>query len=412
MVLSVLAGDWTPLLAAESQVSDLEFQETPHDYWSRPLRDPVTRLKAGLENGTIALERSSERAFLVSLLKVLRIPATSQLLVFSTTSLQLRLISPSNPRALYFNEEVYLGYIPGGRIEVAALDPALGAIFYIFDIPRGTNALRFERSDRCMNCHASEDTSDIPGLVVRSVLPGPSGGSLRAFRSGRTGHAIPYEDRLGGWFVTGQGALTNHWGNVLGQPSPGGPTRRAMAFGTSFDIARYPVATSDALAHLLHEHQIGFLNRIVHATYRARACLHESKERLGPEHERLLDQHADELVRYILFADEAALPSGGLGGDPFFKKDFLSERRTAKDGSSLKDLELRTRLFRYRCSYMLYTTPFQELPAVVKGRVYAKLKAALNEAVPDPAYAYMPSAEKQAIRRILGDTLPDLPRDW
>src|SRR5262249_7009057 len=186
-------------------VSDLDFQQPPHDYWTRPLHDPVTQLKADLESGRLALDRSTERAFLLSLLQSLRIPASSQILVFSTTSLQLRLISPSNPRALYFNDEVYVGFIPGGRFEVVSLAPELGGVFYIFDIPRGAEPLRLDRSDRCMNCHAGEDTDEVPGLVLRSVLPGPSGGSLRAFRKSQMGHGVPFQQRFGGWFVTGQG---------------------------------------------------------------------------------------------------------------------------------------------------------------------------------------------------------------
>jgi hypothetical protein len=177
-------------------------------------------------------------------------------------------------------------------------------------------------------------------------------------------------------------------------------------------MTRYPASTSDVLAHLLHEHQVGFLNRVIHATYRARASLDEGKGRLTQEHQRLLDQHAEELVRYLLFADEAPLPYGGVAGDPFFKTDFLNDRRAARDGSSLKDLDLRTRLFRYRCSYMIYTAPFRDLPAEVKGRVYGKLKAALSEAGLSPAYGYLPAAEKRALRRILAETLADLPADW
>jgi hypothetical protein len=393
-------------------VSDLDFQQPPHDYWTRPLHDPVTQLKTDLESGRLALDRSTERAFLLSLLQALRIPASSQILVFSTTSLQLRLISPSNPRALYFNDEVYVGFIPGGRVEVVSLDPELGGVFYIFDIPRGAESIRLDRSDRCMNCHAGEDTDEVPGLVLRSVLPGPSGGSIRAFRGSRTGHGVPFQERFGGWFVTGQGSLTNHWGNQIGQYSPNGPSRRFVEPGTTFDFARYAAPTSDVLPHLLHEHQVGFLNRIIHAGYRARACLHEGMGKLLPEHEQILDQHAQAIVRYLLFADEIALPTGGVSGDPLFKKDFLARRRTAGAGDSLRDFDLETRLFRYRCSYMIYTAPFEHLPGVVKSRVYVGLKTALSDAPAGAAYAYLPGPEKRAIQRILRETLPDLPQGW
>jgi hypothetical protein len=395
-------------------VTDLEFQQAPHNYWSRPLRDPVTQLKADLEGGRIELDRTNERAFLVSLLKALRVPTTSQILVFSTTSLQLRLISPANPRALYFNEDVHVGYIPGGRIEVVSMDPELGGIFYIFDIPRGSDPIRLDRSDRCMNCHVNEDTEEVPGLVIRSVLPGPSGGSLKAFRGGRTGHGIPFAERFGGWYVTGAGPLTNHWGNLVGQYSPGGsgPARRVVAPGSAFDFARYAAPSSDVLPHLLHEHQVGFMNRIIHAAYRTRACLQEGAGQLSPEHGQLLDEHAESIVRYLLFADEAPLPAGGLAGDPLYKQDFLALKKAARDGSSLRDFDLQTRLFRHRCSYMIYSAPFQKLTDPIKSRIYTRLQAALSQNQAQDAFSYLGADEKSAIRRILQETLPALPAGW
>src|SRR5207249_6740608 len=160
-----------------------------------------------LEAGQIELDRSSEKAFVASLLKALDIPASSQMLVFSTTSLQLSLISPSNPRALYFNDEVYLGYVPGGRIEIVSLDPELGGIYYIFEIPKEAAPLRIERSERCMNCHAADDTGHVPGLVIKSVIPGPTGGSLIAHRLGQIGHGVRFDERFGGWYVTGADAF-------------------------------------------------------------------------------------------------------------------------------------------------------------------------------------------------------------
>jgi hypothetical protein len=114
-----------------------EFDQPPHDYFRRTPGDRFTRLIPDLGAGRIPLDRSSELRFLADLLRVLGVPASSQMLVFSTTSLQLSRITPSNPRALYFSEDLYLGYIPGGRLEVISLDRDLGAVFYIFDLPAG-----------------------------------------------------------------------------------------------------------------------------------------------------------------------------------------------------------------------------------------------------------------------------------
>lgn len=357
------------------------------------------------------LDSSSEKAFLNSFLKILNVPASSQLLVFSTTSLQLRFISPSNPRAVYFNEDIYIGYIPGGRIEVVALDPELGAIFYIFDIPREQARIRYERSDRCMNCHATDDTGYVPGLVVKSVVPAPTGGSLEGFRLLQSGHGIPFSERFGGWHVTGKHGITNHWGNVIGRYVSGDISRIPNPPDAKFDWAKYPVPTSDVLAHLLLEHQVGFVNRVVEAGYRARTALFVSDGKLTAEQSAELDAQADILVRYILFSDEVPLPAGGVEPDTSYKSDFLADRR-AVNGASLKDFDLQTRLFKHRCSYMVYSPVFEGLPPVMKERVYERLKLALRDGDSKKEFAHLTSSERQSIRAILKGTLRDLPAGW
>jgi hypothetical protein len=409
--LSAFLSAWFIAAPAVGQTSYHDLDQAPHRYFERTPTDRFTQLKAALESGELQLDRSGEKPFLLSLLKLLRVPASSQMLVFSTTSLQLSLINPANPRALYFNEDIYIGFIPGGRIEIVSLDPELGGIFYIFDIPKGTAPARVDRSLRCMNCHAGEDTGFVPGLLVKSVAPGPSGGSLDAFRRGQSGHGIPLAERFGGWYVTGAGGFTNHWGNALGNLSAGVLSKIPVLPGARFSYDRYLVATSDLLPHLVHEHQAGFVNRVVEAGYRARTHLHNDGGELTAEHRAELEQQARLITRYLLFADEVPLPAGGVAGDAAFKSDFLQTRRMV-EGDSLKDFDLATRLFRHRCSYMIYSPVFTGLPAVVKQGVYRRLAAALSDTAKDSEFAYLPAAERQTIRRILRGTLTDLPSGW
>jgi hypothetical protein len=386
-----------------------EFETAPHDYWKRPLTDKFTRLKAEVDAGRVKLDTTGEKPFLLSLLSALEIPPSSQMLVFSTTSLQLRFISPRNPRALFFNEDVYVGYIPGARIEIVSLDPALGGIFYIFDIPRGEGAVpKVERSERCMNCHAKEDTFYVPGLTAKSVIPGPAGGSLVAFRQQLSGHGIPLKDRFGGWYVTGADGIAEHQGNVYGKFSDGKLIRLPLEPGRSFDYGKYPMASSDVLPQLVHEHQIGFANRVIEATYRTRALLATDNGKLTAAHGAELDAKARALVRYILFADEVPLPAGGIPGDNAFKTDFAKSRRAAPNGASLKDFDLKTRLFRNRCSYMIYSEVFGGLPPEMRQRVDRRLAQALSD-TPDKEFAYLPVEEKRAIRGILKSTLKNPP---
>ncbi len=388
-----------------------DFDQPPHNYFQRTPTDRITQMIIGLESGQITLDRSSEKAFLLSFLKLLHIPVSSQMLVFSTTSLQLSLISPSNPRALYFSEDLYVGYIPGGKIEIVSLDRDLGAVFYIFDIPRGETPIKLDRSTRCMNCHSGEETGHVPGLVVKSVVPGPTGGSMVAYRINQTGHAIPLEERFGGWYVTGANAFTNHWGNLIGRYEAGNVVKIPNAPGERFRFSTYAAETSDILSHLVHEHQVGFVNRVVEATYRARTHLHTDGVNLSKEHAAELDGQAKSIVRYLLFADEVPFPAGDVEGDSTFRAEFQQTRK-AVGAISLKDWDLKTRLFKHRCSFMIYSAVFTGLPKMVKDGVYAHLNEALQAGQSGREYAYLGEDEKINIRGILRATLKDLPSGW
>jgi hypothetical protein len=384
----------------------------PHNYWSRPLNDRFTELKAKLEAGSAALNFSSERETLESILKILNVPKHSQLLLFSTTSLQLSLISPRNPRAIYFNEDLYIGYIPRGRIEVVALNPELGGVFFIFDIPKRGESIRVERSSRCMNCHASEDTGEVPGLLIKSVIPGPNSGSLTAYRIEESGHGIPFTERFGGWHVTGEHNIGKHWGNVIGQFQKGKLITTPNPPGRKFTYARYPVRTSDILPHLLLEHQTGFVNRVVEAAYRARTYRAQDGAKLSHQHELELARQAEIVVRYLLFSDEVTLPTPGVRGISDYKEEFRQNRHPDKAGRSLKDFDLKTRLFENRCSYMIHSAVFLGLESNFKARIWKRLSSALADDSHDLASEHLPAEERARIREILRATVKDLPTGW
>jgi hypothetical protein len=181
----------------------------------------------------------------------------------------------------------------------------------------------------------------------------------------------------------------------------GSIVRSEMAFGERFNLDRYPVRTSDLLSHLLHEHQAGFVNRVLEAGYSARAALH-SEGALSDTETAALREKAKLLVRYILFADEAPLPAGGVKGDHEFMRDFAANRRLDGAGRSFKDFDLRTRLFKHRCSYMIYSPIVKKLPDVLLEMVRLELGKALSGS--DAGFDYLPEEERQAIRSILAAT--------
>ena len=399
------------LLPALAGAAPQRFESPPHDYWTRPLTDPFTRWLEKVQRGEAASPTGDELAVVRAYLKIFDVPVTSQMLVYSATSRQ-RIISPHRPRALYFNEDLYIGFVPGGRIEVASVDPAAGPVFRIFDFPRGERAMILpDRSDRCMQCHAGHDNNELPKLIMDSVIVNREGGSLETWRTAKFGHEVPLSQRFGGWHLTGGHHLTNHHGNTLGELSGGKLTVMANPPGKLFDPANYPLPTSDILPQLLHDHQAGFHNLLTEAAYRQRELLAAGKGTLKAADEKELDGLAGDIADYILFKTEAKLPPAGITGDPDYITGFLANRRTTTGGHSLKDLDLQTRLFRYRCSYMLYSQHWTELDPGIKARCWSRLKTLLHDR--DPGHAvWLPANERADIRRVLASTLTDAPVEW
>ena len=97
----------------------------------RPQNDAIARLGKQIETGAATLDYRPGVGYLPSLLQHLEVAVDSQVLVFSKTSFQQGLITPQNPRAIYFNDAVSIAYIHGaGLLEVVAQDPKMGSVFY------------------------------------------------------------------------------------------------------------------------------------------------------------------------------------------------------------------------------------------------------------------------------------------
>ncbi len=388
------------------------FEKAPHDYWKRPLTDPFSVWLQKVAAGEEKVPGGDEIAVMREFLRIFKVPVTSQMLVYSATSRQ-GIISPHRPRALYFAEELYIGYVPGGRIEVASIDPAVGPVFHIFDFPGGERAsLRADRSSKCMECHGGFDNHELPKLVIDSVIVNRQGGSLETWRTEKSGHGVPLSERFGGWHLTGTlPPLTPNHANKVGQLSAGVLTITENPPGKLFSLDRYPLPTSDILPQLLHDHQAGFINLLTEGIYKWRELTAPDHGPLTAEDEKELDRQASEIVAYLLFQKEAKLPAGGITGDPAYIKDFLEARRAIPGDHSLREFDLKTRLFRWRCSYMIYTNYWASLPKPVKDRCWQRLKVLLAADGPGVA-AWLPAMERAAIRKILGGTLEESPPEW
>ncbi len=413
LLLSASIGQLTAA-TSESISTAIEFRKVPHDYLNHVPKDRFAGVLKKIQEGALQLDTRDDKAFLRSLMAALDIPISSQILVFSASSLQSEIINPRNPRALYFNEDTYLGFVPGGKVEVISMDPTHAAMFYIFDrlLPGGP-VPTIARSQKCFNCHAGSATRRVPGLIAESLLPMASGASLETYRRDEQGHQIPLDQRFGGWHLTGGHHLNPTHANLMGVTTGAGKFDKVPAEpGQMWDLDRHLLPTSDILPHLVHEHQLGFENRVFHAAYTVRQLRGGERGPLPTSAKAELEKLADELARYILFTDEAKLPSGGIEGDATFMSDFARNRRATHTGLALKDFDLKTRLFKHRASYMLYTESWQKLPTELMDRVYYKMAEGLREQNASAIGAHLPPSEKRAIRTILKETLPGLPAWW
>jgi len=372
-------------------------------YDSTPARDPIAQLNERLTRGEVTLERRGPSGYLQSVLDALRVPVESQMLVFSKTSFQAAKIGPKNPRAIYFNDTVAVGWVRGGEVlEFVGQDPTQGAVFYTMS--QAGDKPFFERSDSCVSCHASEATHFVPGMFIGSVFPGVDGTTMYG-PAYTTDHRSPFELRWGGWFVTGTHKAARHMGNAVAtDPSDlkamiTPQTVHVTDLEGRFDKTGYLSLHSDLVALLVIEHQAKLLNLITRVGWEARIGEKESG--------RTLDQAAAELVDYLLFVDEATLP-GPITGTSRFAEVFAAQGPRDSRGRSLRELSLENRLLRYPCSYLIYSEPFDEMPANAKAAVYDRLWEILSGQERDPRYDVLTTGDRRAIREILNETKPDV----
>ncbi|MBI5084502.1 MAG: hypothetical protein HZB13_07890 [Acidobacteria bacterium] len=392
--------------------------------YADPLKDdPITRLQARIDSGETRLEWDAKFGYLPSLLKALAVPVSSQALVFSKTSFQLSRISPSAPRAIYFNDSVYLGYVHGGEVmELSAVDPERGGMFFTI-LQKKTAKPRLERGDACLQCHVSPNTTGIPGHLVRSVYADPEGYPLMTTGSFVTDHRSPFAERWGGWFVTGTHGRMRHMGNVqvADRDNPEKFDRETganlLSLDKRFDVSRYLTPHSDIVALMVLEHQTKLHNLFTRAGFEVRSALilqAEMNKALGkPEAEmsdstrRRIENSAEILVRYLLFADEFKLDSP-VKGTSSFTSDFPALGPKDAKGRSLRDFDLQTRLFRYPCSYLIYSEAFAALPAPLKQRVWARINDVLSGKDQSAAFAALSAADRRNIREVLDATAQNI----
>ena len=399
-------------------MSSAQFDNSPMDpehpavaYSSRSTTTLVDTLSDRLQSGQASLPFEPIAGHLRPLLEALDVRLDSQVVVFSKTSLQSDRIRAGNPRAIYFNDTVMVGWVRGGFIEIAAQDPQQGAVFYrVLQAQTGNTAIF--RDNRCLQCHNSFATLGVPGFLAKSVPSAIDGSTLPWLGNGLTDHRSPINERWGGWFVTGAG-LSRHLGNApvtdrnIDEVRVEDVNVSLPNLRSRFDTTAYLSPHSDAVALLVFNHQLRMMNLLTRIGWEARTLAHTGRSEAASVSLRDL---AIETVDYMLFVDEARL--SGVTGSSGFAESFRARGPRDSKGRSLRDLELKQRLFRHSCSYMIYSPAFEQLPAAAKSAIYARMWEVLSGAARGPKYSRLSAAERTAIVEILRETKTDLPASF
>ena len=402
------------------------FEMAPTNYSEAVATDGMARLAAAWKAGEKPLPGDDPLEVLRVVLEELDIPMESQGLVYSKTSQQNNLITPRNPRALYFGDDAYVGYVPGGGIEVAAIDPVLGPVFYFLEMDRFGQEGWVGRANTCLQCHGTSRTELVPGLLVRSVFVNEDGHPLLGAGTFLTTHASPLKERWGGWYVTGSHGEARHMGNTIAVEQEDGGAEFDYETGANWtslegkiDTSRYLQGTSNIVALMVLEHQCKMDNLLTKASMEYRRLVYLQKA-INPDADvreesgmaaRASKDLAEQVLRYMLFSDEVDLGEG-VEGDGAFVAAFEGKGPRSSEGDSLREFRLYGRLFKNRCSYMIYSKAFENLPEAVRERVLTRLWEVMSGEDDSEEYDYLGRSEKKRILEIVGETVKGLPGCW
>ncbi|HEY7388507.1 MAG TPA: hypothetical protein VH640_08360 [Bryobacteraceae bacterium] len=365
----------------------------------------------------ILLKYDGPSGYLRSTLSALHIPVESQMVVCSKTSLQRALISPSNPRSIFFNDSVAAAWVPGEPfVEVAVEDPQQGVLFYTLD-QKASGPVQFTRQDRCLQCHESNAALGVPGMLVRSEFTAPNGYAMQQLGEFVSDHRSPFEERWGGWYVTGKVGGLRHMGNLMFADSkvaePVSKVGEISSLDGRFDTTAYLSPYSHVIALMVFDHQMRMMNLFTSSGWEVRSALYDRQK--GPTSgteppavATVLREAANEVVDYMLFVDEAPL-HGKIEGTSGFAEEFAARQPRDSKGRSLRQFDLERRLMRFPCSYMIYSDAFEGLPAELKHAIYQRMWQILSGQEKAQKYSRLSSPDRQAVVEILRETKQGLP---
>jgi hypothetical protein len=390
------------------------------NYSGEAKHNRVARLQERLEKGEAKLQFVPGRGYLDSLIKNLDIDPSSQLLVYSKTSLQSEYINGATPRALYFNDDASVSWEDGAPlIEIVAMDSQLGPVFYslqnhLADPPhQGESPRGFDREgSRCLNCHDRYGMmgGGVPIFVETSSLVDVAGLILKPDDVITVDDDTPIAQRWAGWYVTGHSGSQVHLGNIQVHSAKElddlDRVRKVNldSLDGLFDTKPYLTGKSDIVALLVLEHESTIYNMITRMRFRASKVKLENGQ-LSARDERMEMAMADKFLQALLFVGAAPLGdkiTGSSGFDAWFQKQGPRDH----SGRSLRELDLKTRLFKYPLSFLIYSPAFDAVPDNMRARIYQRLAQVLTGADTSSTFASVSAGDRKAILEILKDTKP------
>jgi hypothetical protein len=192
----------------------------------------------------------------------------------------------------------------------------------------------------------------------------------------------------------------------------------------TYNPTDYLLPGSDPVALLVLSHQTQMHNLITLTNYKTRLALYALQTQGAPAADsgalpeatrRQFERPAEQLLRYLLFANEAPLgelqAQAALRASPF-AREFAARGPRDSKGRSLRDFDLGARIFRYPCSYLIYSDAFDAIPQPAKDYVYHRLLQVLTGEDQSEDFAHLTLPERRAVLEILLETKPGLPQEW
>ena len=234
-----------------------------------------------------------------------------------------------------------------------------------------------------------------------------------------TDHTSPIAERWGGWYVTGRHGDMTHMGNAFlrgGRLDTKDNANRSN-LRDDFQTSDWLLPYSDIVALMVLEHQTQMHNTMTRANFAVRRAQHDhdAANPVAADADKELQiqiaQAAQDVVDYMLFVKETPLTSE-IKGSVIFANEFVKRGPVDNQGRSLRDFELESRLFKYPCSYLIYSSAFDALEDSLRQQVYRQLWEVLASDSPPAQYAHLDKATRSSIVEILRDTKDDLPSYW